>query len=225
MTSVWIPPQQQSTREYVRWATISSFVIAMLYTGSVFYDEYKTAQAAKATAIETIAKIQDHNKKVDADNSRPPETKQVRITKRHRTLTLVDGNKICTDPAEGAKTGCKIVTDAEMDKYIELERQQAQAMRPPPPQSSDPSTPKPAIVAAGGPKLEEKTVTETKTVAVEQPKASKIEIDAKLIKMVMDGEASWSAIIKMIVTVLTTFFGVRLINFVFSRLEQTKATA
>ena len=48
---------------------------------------------------------------------------------------------------------------------------------------------------------------------------SKIEIDAGLIKIAMSDEASWMAIFKIVFTLLFTFFGVRAINFGFSRLE------
>lgn len=61
----------------------------------------------------------------------------------------------------------------------------------------------------------------------EQPKSvdagpvkdSKIEIDAGLVKIAMSNEASWTAIIKMVSTVLFTFFGIKLINLVFRRLD------
>lgn len=61
-----------------------------------------------------------------------------------------------------------------------------------------------------------KSVIEDDDVKLE---GSKIEIDAWIVKVAMSNEASWTAIFKIIATVLSTFFGVRLINFLFKRLE------
>lgn len=51
------------------------------------------------------------------------------------------------------------------------------------------------------------------------PSRSKIEIDAGLIKIAMENEASWNAIFKIIFSLLFTFLGVKLINHTFKRLE------
>lgn len=48
---------------------------------------------------------------------------------------------------------------------------------------------------------------------------SKIEIDAGLVKVAMSNEASWNAILKIMFTILGTFFGVKLINLVFKKLD------
>lgn len=49
---------------------------------------------------------------------------------------------------------------------------------------------------------------------------STIEIDALIVKVKMSNESSWNAIIKMIVTVLSMFFGIKLINFGFARITK-----
>ena len=67
------------------------------------------------------------------------------------------------------------------------------------------------------PQLPKTTPNET----VESVPNSRFEIDAGLVKIAMDNEASWSAIFKIIFTLLFTFFGIRLINFGFKRLEGT----
>lgn len=59
---------------------------------------------------------------------------------------------------------------------------------------------------------------------VESVPNSRFEIDAGLVKIAMDNEASWSAIFKIVFTLLFTFFGVKLINFGFKRLEGTVST-
>lgn len=92
------------------------------------------------------------------------------------------------------------------------------------------STPKPPlqIEPIGGgappppppPQLPNTTPKET----VESVPNSRFEIDAGLVKIAMDNEASWSAIFKIVFTLLFTFFGVKLINFGFKRLEGTVST-
>jgi hypothetical protein len=70
------------------------------------------------------------------------------------------------------------------------------------------------------PQLPKTTPKET----VESVPNSRFEIDAGLVKIAMDNEASWSAIFKIVFTLLFTFFGVKLINFGFKRLEGTVST-
>lgn len=70
------------------------------------------------------------------------------------------------------------------------------------------------------PQLPNTTPKET----VESVPNSRFEIDAGLVKIAMDNEASWSAIFKIVFTLLFTFFGVKLINFGFKRLEGTVST-
>lgn len=54
---------------------------------------------------------------------------------------------------------------------------------------------------------------------------SKIEIEIFGAKFAMSNEASWAAVAKIIVTILATFFGLRLINYVFRRLEGPQPAA
>jgi len=65
------------------------------------------------------------------------------------------------------------------------------------------------------PQLPKTTPKET----VESIPNSRFEIDAGLVKIAMDNEASWTAIFKIVFTLLVTFFGVKLINFGFRKLE------
>ena len=157
--SIWIPPQEKSTKDYIRWTTISTFIVLMLWMISFFYDEYQHAENRKKEAKVKIAQIEEHNAKVDSqpkEVKKPPE-KIIRYVEKS-----TDG-----EPTGG---GEKIATPIE---------------RPVPP----------------------------------PPKDSKIEIDAGLVKVAMSNEASWSAIMKIIFTILGTFFGIRLINYGFKRLE------
>lgn len=84
---------------------------------------------------------------------------------------------------------------------------------PPPPPQLPKTTPKEAIESVPN-------VTDIKT----ETQNSRFEIDAGLVKIAMDNEASWSAIFKIVFTLLFTFFGVKLINFGFKRLEGTVST-
>lgn len=49
---------------------------------------------------------------------------------------------------------------------------------------------------------------------------STIEIDALIVKVKMSNESSWNAIVKMLVTVLSMFFGIKLINLFFVRISK-----
>lgn len=211
---IWIPSQEQSSKHYFRLGAITSFITIMMWTGSFFYDEYKEAEVKKKEAQLKIAQIEEHNIKVDQQE--PTKAKQIKI--KHRTLALPDGTKICTDPDEAAKTGCRFVDNAEFDKILKAVNSKPKlVMRE---KSADPEggSPPPVAVAAPEPsKLTEKEVI--KTIPAEPVKDSKIEIDAGLVKFAMSNEASWTAIIKMVSTVLFTFFGIKLINLVFRRLD------
>jgi len=56
---------------------------------------------------------------------------------------------------------------------------------------------------------------------IEQPVPdSTIEIDALIVKVKMSNESSWNAIVKMLVTVLSMFFGIKLINLFFVRISK-----
>jgi len=58
---------------------------------------------------------------------------------------------------------------------------------------------------------------------IEQPvpvSDSTIEIDALIVKVKMSNESSWNAIVKMLVTVLSMFFGIKLINLFFVRISK-----
>jgi hypothetical protein len=55
--------------------------------------------------------------------------------------------------------------------------------------------------------------------AVQDQNQDNMEIDAWGLKVSMPDDESWMAIIKMVATVLVTFFGIRLINFTFERLK------
>ena len=147
MKSIWIPPQQAETRKYLRWCTVTAFVIVMLGIVSVFVDEWSTSNDLQQRARKELEQA------------------------------------------------------AEAARAAEAQRQ-AQAVRKPtePPRSSAPMPPPlPDVKVEASP--------------------THIEIDAKLLRVVMDNEASWMAIVKIVVTILATFFGIRLINFGFARLE------
>lgn len=149
MKSIWIPPQQESLRRYLRWTTVTAFVIVMLAVISMFVDEFVQSNRHQAQAKSEIARLEQAARAARAAH----------------------------------------------------EQQQAQAarQRSDRPQGSAPPPPPPEIKVEAGP--------------------SHIEIDAKLLRVVMDNEASWMAIMKIVVTILATFFGIRLINFVFARLD------
>lgn len=55
MKSIWIPPQQEQLRRYLRWSTISSFVIVMLGLVSVFVDEFSQSRDFQRRAQQEIA--------------------------------------------------------------------------------------------------------------------------------------------------------------------------
>lgn len=212
---VWIPPQQQQTKEYVRWTSISAFAIFMLWLVSLFYDEYRGATLLQSAANQALAQIEEHNKKVD-ELEKQVITKQIKI--KHRTVTLPNGTRLCTDPAEGARTGCKIVTDDEIERIISRKTIYAYKDKAVSDEPTGGSAPKPVATDTDQPKVTERVVTKTIT---EKPeiKDSKIEIDAGLVKIAMSNEASWTAIFKIVFTLLFTFFGVKLINFGFRKLE------
>lgn len=179
-----------------------------------FYDEYRKAEIKKAEAKVAIQKIELHNAKVDAQ-------KQAVITKeiktKHKTVTMPDGTKLCTDPDEAVKTGCKIVTNQDIEKIINAKPTYRYVEK----NNDEPTggSPPPAPVALSSqPKVVTKEVTKTITVQPEV-KDSKIEIDAGLVKVAMSNEASWNAILKMMFTVLGTFFGIKLINLIFKKLD------
>ena len=101
---------------------------------------------------------------------------------------------------------------------------------------SKPNFDSPDVVGGGGPMPpppQPEAVPRKKTVVIEETvkepipveKESRIEIDAGIVKIAMDNEAHWSAIFKMVFTLLSTFFGIKLINFGFRKLEQTPAVA
>lgn len=170
--NTWVPPQLKSGKEYVRFVTISSFVVFMLWLVSLFYDEYNEAKANKKHAETNIAIIQENTQSVPP----PPPGNPVKITGMN-------------EPIGGGA-----------------------APPPPPPQAPTPSraSPKEAIDSIPNIKVEGSD--------------SKIEIDAWIVKVAMSNEASWMAIMKMIFTVLFTFFGIRLINFGFKKLEGPSPT-
>ena len=175
MIKVWVPPQQKSTTHYVRWTTITAFVICMLWLASYFYDEYQQVQNNKVAALKTINDIEEFNLKVDEHNSKADDhnSKIKQETKRVKKNVIIREKRIIDtdDPTAG---GEKIAIPVE----------------PPAPKLPPPIE-----------------------------KQSKIEIDAGLVKVAMSNEASWMAIFKIVFTVLFTFFGIRLINFGFKKLE------
>lgn len=212
--SVWIPPQEKTTKDYTRLATIIAYTICMIWLVGFFYDEYKSIELEKIEAKAKIAKIEEHNKKVD-EQSKQVITKEIKV--KHKTVTLPDGTKLCTDIDEGAKTGCKIVSHEEIEKIV---KQTQTIMYRDKEASSEPTggSPPVAVATPVAPKVVEKVVTKTITVEPEV-KDSKIEIDAGLVKVVMSNESSWMAIMKIMFTVLGTYLGIRLINFGFKKLE------
>ena len=147
--STFVPNQLKTTKEYVRWTTITAFVITMLWAVSFFYQEYQQAEQRKQEAKLAIAKLEEAAKTV---TPKPPLT---------------------VEPIGGG------------------------APMPPPPQ------------------IPKTTPKET----VESVPNSRFEIDAGLVKIAMDNEASWTAIFKIVFTLLVTFFGIKLINFTFKKLE------
>lgn len=154
MNRIFIPREEKSTKEYVRYTTITTFVSFMLYACGYFYEEYNLAETNKKVAAAKIEEIKDLNLKLEQNQQR------------------------------------------------EIIRDRNKSIKP----SPSPSPNKPKHV--------EKNI-------VEEPKIkdSKIEIDAILVKVAMSNEASWNAILKMIATVLGTFFGIKLINLLFRKLE------
>lgn len=147
--STFVPYQLKTTKEYVRWTTITAFVITMLWAVSFFYQEYHQAEQRKQEAKLAIAKLEEAAK------------------------TAAPTPPLSVEPIGGG------------------------APMPPPPQ------------------LPKTTPKET----VESVPNSRFEIDAGLVKIAMDNEASWTAIFKIVFTLLVTFFGVKLINFGFRKLE------
>ena len=119
----------------------------------------------------------------------------------------------------------------EIHEYNQKVEAQEKALAAPPPESKkqriiirDKSTEEPTGGAPPPPELPRATPAEAVKSIPGLPKVgssgdSKIEIDAGLIKVAMSNEASWMAILKIVFTVLGTFFGIRLINFGFKKLE------
>ena len=150
--STFVPNQLKTTKEYVRWTTITAFVITMLWAVSFFYQEYQQAEQRKQEAKLAIAKLE-----------------------------------------EAAKTAT-----------------------PKPPLSIEP--------IGGGVPMPPPPLKTTPKETVESVPNSRFEIDAGLVKIAMDNEASWTAIFKIVFTLLVTFFGVKLINFGFRKLEGSVAS-
>lgn len=160
---IWIPPEQTTLKEYVRYTTISSFVIAMLVLISFFVDEYNQAQNTRNEAFRMVIEtIDEHNKKIE-------NTKEIALSPPPLVASKKKGRSNSGDLPE--KTAPIVLDDL--------------------------------------PKMG----------------TGKIEIDAGVIKMSMDDNASWNAIIKIMSAMLGTFFGVKLINHVFRRLEREPAPA
>ena len=177
--TIWIPPQQKTITTYMKWSTITAFVILMLMAISYFYDEYQDAEAKKQHAKETIVKIEEHNKSVDAQSA-----------------------KAIQEPKTEKKVQKKVII---VERSVEEPTGGSPPMPPPP--ELPKTTPEQAV----------KSIPELPK--VESNSDSKIEIDAWLVKVAMSNESSWMAIFKMIFTVLFTFFGIKLINFGFKKLE------
>ena len=87
--SIWIPTPSTAARDYIRWTTVTAFVVGMLWLTSLFFDEYNTAVRMQNGALHEIAKIEEHNQGVDARNAelatRPP---QYKIQKRTREIEI-----------------------------------------------------------------------------------------------------------------------------------------
>lgn len=156
--STFVPHQLKTTKEYVRWTTITAFVITMLWAVSFFYQEYQQAEQRKQEAKLAIAKLEEAAKTV---TPKPP---------------------LSVEPIGGG------------------------APLPPPPQLPK-TTPKETVDSIPN------------DIKIESSPNSRFEIDAGLVKIAMDNEASWTAIFKIVFTLLVTFFGVKLINFGFRKLE------
>lgn len=206
---VWIPPQQKSTTHYVRWTTITSFVIFMLWLMSYFYDEYRQAEYARLSALKMVEEVHVKNTEIEANNAKADEHNnktQKKVIKKK--ITIVDKG----EPIGGGSAPQLPRTTPE----------EAVASIP-----GDPSVPKPAPLVISKPKepkvIEVEEVIEVKPTPIQ--KESKIEIDAGILKVAMNNEASWMAIFKIIFTVLFTFFGIRLINFGFHKLENNMKPA
>lgn len=153
--STFVPNQLKTTKDYVRWTTISSFVTVMLWAVSFFYEEYHQAEQRKQEAKIAVAKLEQAAK------------------------TAVVKPPLSVEPIGGS------------------------APMPPPPQT----TPKQAADSVPS--------TDIKV----ESSNSKFEIDAGIVKIAMENEASWTAIFKMVFSLLFTFFGIKLINFGFKKLE------
>ena len=164
--STFIPHQQKTIKDYVRWTTITAFVLVMLWCVSFFYEEYQQAKHNQQLAKTQIEKIEQANKAAGQTAKTPP----------------------ISEPTGGGP------------------------MPPPPPPQLPKTTPKEAVDSVPG--------AGTKTEA----QNSRFEIDAGLVKIAMDNEASWAAIFKIVFTLLFTFFGIKAINFGFKRLEGTVST-
>lgn len=168
--NIFIPKEEKTTKEYVRWTTITAFVVLMAWVVSLFHDEYRLAESQKEEAKQTIAKIEEYNARVEQAAKAPPPPQPVESHKKAKK----SGRKHNNEPMGGGPP--------ELPK----------------------ATP-------------EEAVASVPSVPVERD--SKIEIDAILVKFAMSNEASWAAIIKMVAAVLSTIFGIKLINLVFRVLD------
>lgn len=160
MKTIFIPKEQRTTKDYIRWTTIVGFVTFMLYLTSIFYEEYYYAEQKQKEVKQVLRDTQ----------TQAQQQHQDRMEKEKRAITENKQAQSKAEPSAEPKGGG--------------------AMPPPP---------------------------------VAQPSDTKIEIDAGIIKVIMDNESSWAAIYKMLVTILGTFFGIRLINFAFKKLDKVIA--
>ena len=199
--SIWIPTPSTAARDYIRWTTVTAFVIGMLWLTSLFFEEYHTAVRMQNGALHEINRIQEHNQGVDARNAKleaqPP---QYKIQKRTREIEIPVIEKRTEDPVSKPNFDSPDVVAGGVPM-------------PPPPQ--------PAPV----PRKKTVVIEETIKEPIPVEKESRIEIDAGIVKIAMSNEAHWSAIFKMVFTLLSTFFGIKLINFGFRKLEQPDAVA
>lgn len=236
--TIWVPPQEKSTKQYVRWTTNLSFVIFMLWLVSFFYDEYSTAERVRVSALKTIeevnvknAEIEEHNNKVEEHNKNLKERVikkkiQVPIVEKSEPIGGGSAPKAPELPSTTSEQAIKSIPDSN-------EPIAGGSPMPPPPRPAPLTLPaqktcsdlKEAMrtgcyyVPPTKPRVVEIEVEEKIPPPPPIEKQSKIEIDAGIVKVAMSNEASWMAIMKMIFTVLFTFFGIRLINFGFKKLE------
>lgn len=212
--TIFVPSQQQSTTHYVRWITISSFVILMLWLASFFYDEYRQAEYARTSALKFVEEVQVKNAEIEAQNAKAEEHNN-RVQKK-----VIKKKIVIQDKSEPVDSG-HISKAPELPKTTPEEAVKSiPDMEPIGGGSPMPPPPKPVAILT--PKTKQKTIEVEEVVEVKPtpiPKESKIEIDAGIVKVAMSNESSWMAIFKMIFTVLFTFFGIKLINFGFRRLE------